>query len=96
MEPEERMSKASGTVQQLDPGARSLTVHGLVLNKSFEVANDAVIAIRANPAAKLTDLKVGDCVEVSYEDQGAVTIAHRIAQTAAAAQPTSEQQREAA
>jgi Cu/Ag efflux protein CusF len=92
-ETEQKMSKATGTVQKLDPSDRSLTVHGLVLNKTFQVADDAVIATVANPVARFGDLKVGDSVVVTYEEQGAAEIAHRIAQTGAA---KTEQERKAA
>ncbi len=75
----ERMSDARGMVRVIDPKARSLTVEGLVLMKTFEVADDALIATSDKPRAGLGDLKVGDEVEVLYEEQGAACIAHCIA-----------------
>ena len=79
MKPEQHMSRATGTIETIDPKSHSMTVHGLVLNKTFQVADDAVIGTPTKPEAGLGDLKIGDSVEVGYEEQGNMSIAHRIA-----------------
>lgn len=90
------MSRATGTVQMTDPNGHTLTVHGLVLNKTFQMAEDAVITTRDKPEADLRDLKIGDAVEVAYEEQGAVSLAHRVMDSGPSTRPGAQPQKKAA
>lgn len=75
-------SMMSGTVAQVDPQHRTLTVRGLVMNKTFDVAADAAIRTDAKPQAGLADLQTGQPVEVRYEQHESICIAHLIDQSA--------------
>ena len=86
MKPEQHMSTVRGTIETIDPNAHRLTVHGLVLNKTFQAADDVVIGTSSKPKAGWSDLHVGDKVEVSYEEQGGTSFAHRIADRGPATQ----------
>ncbi len=96
MKPEERMSDAKGTIRAIDPAARKLTIEGLVLKKTFEVAEDAMIATKDKPQCALEDLKVGDNVEILYKEQGPTSIAHTIAHPGAVAAPRMQELKKAA
>jgi hypothetical protein len=78
-----RFSVMTGTVMQVDPQGRSLTVQGLVMNKTFDIADNAEISTTENPQADLTDLRPGQSVDVTYEQHHTTTIAHSIRQSAA-------------
>ena len=79
----ERMSTMNGTVTRVEVNERRLTIASLVMNKTFEVANDATVATTTKPKAALSDLHPGDPVEVTYEQHEAGPIAHRIDQAGA-------------
>ena len=87
MKSNERMSHMSGTIAQVDAPGLKLIVKGLVMNKTFDVANEASVITSAKPKATLGDLKVGDPVEVTYEQHQSGAIAHRIDQASAQSQP---------
>ncbi len=78
-----RMSHMSGTVAGIDVQNRRLTIQSLVMNKTFELADDVVVITTTKPKAALADLKPGDPVEVTYEQHEAGAVAHRIDQAAA-------------
>jgi Cu/Ag efflux protein CusF len=75
---DQKMATLNGTITQIDVAARSLTVKGLLLSKTLQIAKDAAVLTSAEPQAKLADLKTGDRVTVSYTEQGDILIAHRI------------------
>lgn len=77
------MSTMSGTVAEMDVNGHRLTIKSLVMNKTFDVAADAKVITTIKAEAALSDLKPGDPVEVSYEQNDAGAIAHRIDQAAA-------------
>ncbi len=68
MKTTERMSTMSGTVTQINQQARQLTIEGLVMNKTFEIADDF--------PAPLSDIKVGEEVSVTYEQHETTAVAH--------------------
>lgn len=80
-----QMSHMSGTITELDANGRRFTIKSLVMNKTFDVAGDATVAATGKPNAALSDLKVGDQVEVIYEQHEAGAVAHRVDQAAAVA-----------
>ena len=70
----------SGTISAI--GESSLTVQGAGDDhRVFQVASDTTIVAGGNPNAKLSDLKVGDKVAVSYTEEGRTLVAHRIEAT---------------
>lgn len=80
MKTTERMSTMSGTVAHIDLPARRLTIAGLVMNKTFDLADDLTVLTSVKPGAILNDLKVGDEVDVTYEQLDTLALAHLIHQ----------------
>ena len=78
MKASEEMSHMGGTIARVDPQNRNLTVNSLIVTKVFKVADDAEIITPSKPQADLTDLNVADPVEVMYEQQTLVSLAHRV------------------
>ena len=72
MKTTERRSTMNGIITRLDPAARQLTIAGLVMNKTFEIAEDVIILTSVRPGAVLGDLKVGDEVDVKVMRNGVV------------------------
>jgi hypothetical protein len=53
-------------------------VHHVGANKTFSLANDAVVRLGSNPNAGLADLRVGEVAHVSYTVENGWWIAHSI------------------
>jgi Cu/Ag efflux protein CusF len=69
----------SGTVSAIDTSAPSLTVQGAnAASRMFQVTSTTTIVTAGNPNAKLSNLKVGDRVDVSYTEEDKKLVAHRI------------------
>ena len=68
----------SGQIKAIDQQTRTLIIKGTVMEKTFDVAPDAVIVTKDKPKAGLRDLKVGDEVKVTYQTEGEKLIAKRI------------------
>ncbi len=83
MKATEHMSHMGGTIASVDPQARNLTISSLVINKTFKVADDAEIITPSRSHADLKDLKAGDPVEVTYEQDEVICLAHRVDETSA-------------
>ncbi len=81
----EQLSHMRGTIDQIDPGRRRVTIRSLVVNKTFEVAGDATIFTAGKSGAGLNDLQRDQEVDVFYEQHDTTCIAHRL--EAAPAQP---------
>jgi len=64
----EKMATATGTIEKCDAQAHSLTIKGLLASKTFQIAEDAQIALSTQPQATLNDLKVGDKVTVKIAE----------------------------
>jgi len=68
-----------GTISAIDTSARTLTVRSPFLSKTVTVGPDAqIIAIDGETSGRLSDLKVGDSVEVTYHKQGEALVADEI------------------
>jgi hypothetical protein len=80
MSPTEKLSHMRGSILTIDAAARSLTIKSLVLNKTFQLADDVEIAATAKKAA-FKDLKVGQVVDVYYEQHDTICLVHRIVQS---------------
>jgi Cu/Ag efflux protein CusF len=78
---DQREQRVSGRITAVDTAAQTITVKGTLLSKVIKVGSDAQIAIEGNASAALSDLKVGDRVEVSYRTEGDTLIAQRITRT---------------
>src|SRR5690242_19536393 len=72
----ETQQSATGIIEKLDATAHTLTIKGLLMSKTFQVADDAVFATKDKPQALLSDFKAGDRVEVTYENQDGKLVAH--------------------
>jgi hypothetical protein len=69
----------SGTVESIDPQARTFTVRQALITHTFQLASPAKIDIRGKTISTLGDLRTGDQVDVYYTDPDGTMIAHRVA-----------------
>lgn len=75
---DQRDLQVAGRISAIDTSAQTITVKGTVLSKVIKVGSDAQIATESNASAALSDLKVGDRVEVSYRLEGDTLTAQHI------------------
>jgi hypothetical protein len=71
----------SGTLRSIDLQARTIIVDGSAVPWKFVVPTDAEIIVKGEPAGpkgKLSDLMVGDGVQVKYTVDDGVNVAHQI------------------
>ena len=80
----------TGTITDVDMDAKTLTVKGAVLSKTFRLGGDAAIEIMDNRKATIGDLREGDEVSVTYKEQGDILWAHKIVRTNAKEHDTSK------
>src|SRR6266404_5026969 len=66
----QREQQLTGRITAIDTSAQTVTVKGTLLSKVIKVGSDAQIAVEGNASATLSDLKVGDRVEVGYRMEG--------------------------
>lgn len=67
----------SGTISAIDTS--SLTVQDkTAASRIFQVTSSTTIVTAGKPTAKLSDLKVGDRVDVGYTEEDKTLVAHRI------------------
>jgi len=78
---DQRELQVAGRISAIDTSAQTITVKGTVLSKVIKVGSDAQISVEGNASAALSDLKVGDRVEVSYRTEGDTLTAQRITRT---------------
>lgn len=91
---EEKSDKKSwkrdrGTIEKISAQRREVTIQvkkedkrrkiSSVVSQTYKLAPDCTFGTQSNKKAALTDLKVGDEANVSYDDDSGVLIAHRIA-----------------
>src|SRR5260221_9231959 len=68
----------SGILRSMDRQARTITVEDSALSQKFVVPTDTEIIVKDKPKGELSDLMVGDKVQIKYtEDEGAL-VAHQI------------------
>lgn len=60
----------SGKVVALNADARTMTVQGDLGTQTFSIEQNATLRLKDLPTAKLSDLKVGDQVTVTFRKQG--------------------------
>jgi len=68
----------SGTLRSIDLQARTILVDVSDLPQKFVVPTDAEISVKDKRNAELSDLLVGDEVQVKYTDDDGVHVAHQI------------------
>jgi hypothetical protein len=78
---EQRPMRVEGMVKSIDPAARTMTLHGQMLDKTLQIANGCNVVLRNEKPGTLNDIQVGNHVTVTYETPGSVLTARQIAQT---------------
>ena len=68
----------SGTLQSMDLKARTIIVESSAVSQKFIVPTDAEIIVKDKPKGELSDLMVGDGIQVKYTDDDGVHVAHQI------------------
>ena len=68
----------SGTLQSIDKQARIIAVEHSSVSEKFVVPTDALIIVKDKAHGDLSDLMVGDNVEVKYTADDGVNVAHQI------------------
>ena len=77
----QREQRLTGRITAIDTAAQTVTVKGTLLSKVVKVGSGAQIAVEGNSSGALSDLKVGDRVEVSYRMEGDTLTAQSITRT---------------
>ena len=75
---EQKSESFVGTIRAIDAGTQTVKAKGFLSEKKFNLADDCRIVIDGNPDGRLSDLRIGDRVEFSYEDADGVLVANRI------------------
>ena len=68
----------SGILRSVDLHARAITVDGTTAPQKFTVPTDAEIIVKEKPRGSLSDLMVGDGIQVKYTDDDGTHVAHQI------------------
>jgi hypothetical protein len=68
----------SGTLRSVDLKARTIIVDGSPVQQTFTVPTDAEIIVKSKPRGSLSDLMVGDGLQLKYTDDDGVHVAHQI------------------
>jgi len=85
----QREQRLTGRITAIDTAAQTVTVKGTLMSKVIKVGSDAQIAIEGNTSAALSDLKVGDRVEISYRAEGDTLTARSITRTSSGSKESS-------
>jgi len=70
----------TGSIEAVDPAKRTLTIKHRASVREFALAEDAAVVFRGDKKRSLNDLKVGESVNVIYEQPGEALLATRIEQ----------------
>jgi Cu/Ag efflux protein CusF len=76
--PSGQMFIYSGILRSMDLHARTITVGGTAVPQTFTVPTDTEIIVKEKPRGSLSDLMVGDGIQVKYTDDDGVHVAHQI------------------
>jgi hypothetical protein len=68
----------SGTLRSMDRQARTIIVDASAVSQKFIVPTDAEIIVKDKPKGELSDLMVGDGVQVKYTEDDGALVAHQI------------------
>ena len=77
----QREQRLTGRITAIDTAAQTITVKGSLMSKVIKVGSDAQVAVEGKTSAALSDLKVGDRVEVGYRMEGDTLTAQSITRT---------------
>lgn len=73
-------SICTGVLSAVDEKENTVAVRWLVFNKSFNLGKDCALVVAQKSQPKLADLRLGESVEVRYQDVDGVAVAHRVVQ----------------
>ncbi len=76
---QQELMTCDGTVRTNDPTHHMLMLRFLVLNKTFQIADDCQIILSDGKSGAITDIQSGNYVTVTYETPGGEAVAHKIA-----------------
>lgn len=68
----------SGILRSIDLQARTITVDDSAVAQKFVVPTDAEIIVKDKPKGELSNLMVGDGVQVKYTVDDGVNVAHQV------------------
>jgi hypothetical protein len=68
----------SGILRSMDRQARTITVEASAISQKFVVLTDAAIIVKDKPKGELSDLMIGDGVQVKYTEDDGALVAHQI------------------
>ena len=68
----------SGSLRSIDLQARTVTVEASEVSQKFIVLTDAEIIVKDKPRGQLSDLMVGDGVQVKYTQDDGAFVAHQV------------------
>ena len=85
----QREQRINGRVTVVDTAGQTITVKGTLMSKVIKVGSDAQIAVEGKTSAALSDLKVGDRVEVSCRMEGDTLTAQSITRTSSGSKESS-------
>ena len=76
--PSGKMYIYSGILRSIDLQARTIAVEGASVSQRFVVPTDAEIIVKDKPKGELSNLMVGDGVQVKYTEDNGALVAHQI------------------
>ncbi len=85
----QREQRLTGRITAIDTAAQTITVKGTLMSKVIKVGSDAQVAVEGKTSAALSDLKVGDRVEVGYRMEGDTLSAQSITRTSSGSKESS-------
>ena len=68
----------SGILRSMDRQARTITVEASAISQKFIVPTDAEIIVKEKPKGELSDLMVGDGIQIKYTEDDGALVAHQI------------------
>jgi hypothetical protein len=68
----------SGILRSMDRQARTIIVEASAISQKFVVPTDAEITVKDKPKGELTDLMIGDGIQVKYTEDDGGLVAHQI------------------
>ena len=67
-----------GTIEAIDAKAKTVKAKQLLSEKKFNLASGCQIVVHGKAGGKLSDLRIGDRVTFSYENENGVLVANRL------------------
>ena len=67
-----------GTIRAIDAETRTIKAENMFDDRKFSLTDDCQIVMPGQPDARLRNLRIGDRVSFSYEDNDGVLVANRI------------------